>query len=103
VCHIVERQIRRIGIECLWLVPHALSSEPFSKKVSNFRIKEAPATIVFTSLCPSAAKARSDAMEAMKGYHLAVHLSIEAARWQFNLDDVWQIAFRRQRSLRAKV
>jgi len=42
-------------------------------------------------------------MEAMKGYHLAVHLSIEAARWQFNLDDVWQIAFRRQRSLRAKV
>jgi hypothetical protein len=86
---IAEHQIRRIGIECLWLVPHALSSEPFSKKVSNFRIKEAPATIVFTSLCPSAAKARSDAMEAMKGYHLAVHLSIEAARWQFNLDDVW--------------
>jgi hypothetical protein len=42
-------------------------------------------------------------MQAMKGYHLAVHLSIEAARWQFNLDEVWQIAFRRQCPLRAKV
>jgi hypothetical protein len=42
-------------------------------------------------------------MQAMKDYHLAVHLSIEAARWQFNLDEVWQIALRRQRPLRAKV
>ena len=42
-------------------------------------------------------------MQAMKGHHLAVHLSIETARWQFNLDEVWQIAFRRQRPLRANV
>jgi hypothetical protein len=42
-------------------------------------------------------------VQAMKGYHLAVHLRIETARWQFNLDDVRQISFRRHRSLRAKV
>jgi hypothetical protein len=100
---IVEYQIRQVGIECLWLVPHTLSSEPFMKQVSNFRIREAPATIEFTSLRPSAAKARLDIMQAMKGDHLAVHLSIETARWHYNLDNVWQIAFRRQRPLRAKV
>jgi hypothetical protein len=86
---IVERHISRISIECLWLVPQALSSEPFSKLVSNFRIREAPTTIVFSGLCLPAAEARLDAMQAMEGYHIAVHLSIETVRWQFNLDDVW--------------